>query len=154
MAADTNLEAIQKILLSLLTDDIFLVEMKVKPINNIKIFIDADAGLGIEKCTRINRRLYRQVEEMGFYPEGDFSIEVSSPGLDAPLKLHRQYVKNIGRAVEVTLLDATVQEGTLLAVNEEQITIENTEGKGKKAITKQIDIAIADVKQTLVQIKF
>ena len=85
MATETNAETVKRILLTLLYDDIFFVDMKVKPTNNIKIFLDADSGLGIEKCIKINRRLYKQVEEMGFYPEGDFSLEVSSPGIDEPL---------------------------------------------------------------------
>lgn len=154
MATETNAETVKRILLTLLFDDIFFVDMKVKPTNNIKIFLDADSGLGIEKCIKINRRLYRQVEEMGFYPEGDFSLEVSSPGIDEPLKMLRQYVKNIGRNVEVTLNDDTVKEGILLEATEEQIVIESTEGKNKKAVTTQVPILFADIKQTIVQIKF
>ena len=154
MATETNAETVKRILLTLLYDDIFFVDMKVKPTNNIKIFLDADSGLGIEKCIKINRRLYRQVEEMGFYPEGDFSLEVSSPGIDEPLKMLRQYVKNIGRSVEVTLNDDTIKEGVLLEANEEMILIEATEGKNKKAVTTKVPILFADIKQTVVQIKF
>ena len=154
MATETNAETVKRILLTLLYDDIFFVDMKVKPTNNIKIFLDADSGLGIEKCIKINRRLYRQVEEMGFYPEGDFSLEVSSPGIDEPLKLLRQYVKNIGRNVEVTLNDDTIKEGILLEAVEEQIVIETSEGKNKKAVTTQIPVLFTDIKQTVVQIKF
>ncbi len=154
MATETNAETVKRILLTLLYDDIFFVDMKVKPTNNIKIFLDADSGLGIEKCIRINRRLYKQVEEMGFYPEGDFSLEVSSPGIDEPLKLLRQYVKNIGRSVEVTMNDDSIKEGVLLEATEESIVIETTEGKNKKAVTTQIPVLFADIKQTVVQIKF
>ncbi|MCP9751243.1 ribosome maturation factor [Ferruginibacter sp. HRS2-29] len=154
MSADTQLEQVKKLLQPLLTDDIFLVDMKIKPTNNFKIFLDADSGLGIEKCIRINRALYKIMEEMAIYPEGDFSLEVSSPGLGEPLKLNRQYIKNIGRDVEVTLNDGTVQEGKLLAATEEQIEIEFTEGKGKKAEIKKLEIPMADIKHTKVLIKF
>ena len=154
MATETNAETVKRILLTLLFDDIFFVDMKVKPTNNIKIFLDADSGLGIEKCIKINRRLYRQVEEMGFYPEGDFSLEVSSPGIDEPLKMLRQYVKNIGRTVEVTLNDDTTKEGVLLEANEEGIIIEFTEGKNKKAVNTKLPVLFTDIKQTVVQIKF
>ena len=154
MATETNAETVKRILLTLLFDDIFFVDMKVKPTNNIKIFLDADSGLGIEKCIKINRRLYRQVEEMGFYPEGDFSLEVSSPGIDEPLKMLRQYVKNIGRTVEVTLNDDTTKEGVLLEANEEGIVIEFTEGKNKKAVNTKLLVLFTDIKQTVVQIKF
>ncbi len=154
MATETNAETVKRILLTLLYDDIFFVDMKVKPTNNIKIFLDADSGLGIEKCIKINRRLYKQVEEMGFYPEGDFSLEVSSPGIDEPLKMLRQYVKNIGRNVEVTLNDDSIKEGVLLEATEEKIVLEHIEGKNKKAVTMQISVLFTDIKQTVVQIKF
>jgi ribosome maturation factor RimP len=154
MSTDANIEIVKKILLSKLYDDIFLVEMKVKPINNFKIYLDADSGLGIEKCIKINRALYKQLEEMAVYPEGDFSLEVSSPGIEEPLKLLRQYVKNIGRSVEVTMQDDSIKEGTLLAATEDEIEIEFTEGKGKKAVTTKLSIPFAEIKQTVVQIKF
>jgi len=154
MATETNTETVKRILLTLLYDDIFFVDMKVKPTNNIKIFLDADSGLGIEKCIRINRRLYKQVEEMGFYPEGDFSLEVSSPGIGEPLKMLRQYVKNIGRNVEVTMNDDSIKEGTLLEATEESIIIEYTEGKNKKAVVIKLPILFTDIKETVVQIKF
>ena len=154
MSNETTLDIVSKILGSLLEGDVFLVDMKVKPINNIKIFLDADAGLGIEKCIKINRALYKKMEELAIFPEGDFSLEVSSPGIDEPLKLHRQYVKNIGRNVEVSFLDGTKKEGKMTTVNENEIVLEYTEGKGKKAVLIQQSIPFSAIKQTKVQIKF
>lgn len=154
MSRESQLETVQNLLQPLLEDDIFLVDIRIKPINNFKIYLDADNGLGIEKCIKINRALYRQMEEMGLYPEGDFSLEVSSPGIDEPLKMHRQYVKNTGRPVEVTLNDDTVKEGKMITVTEEAIELEYTEGKNKKAVTHQLTIPFSDIKQTRVQIKF
>lgn len=151
---DQSLQAVQKMLETLLEGDVFLVEMKVKPTNNIKIYLDADSGLGIEKCIKINRALYKMIEEAAMYPDGDFSLEVSSPGIDEPLKLHRQYVKNIGRWVEIVLKDGSLKEGKLLEVQDEQLLIEFTEGKGKKAVTHQLPVLFSEIKQTKVQIKF
>lgn len=154
MSADTQIEQVKKLLQPMLTDDIFLVDMKIKPTNNFKIYLDADSGLGIEKCIKINRALYKIMEEMAIYPDGDFSLEVSSPGLGEPLKLNRQYIKNIGREVEVGLQDGSIHEGKLLSASEEKIEIEYTEGKGKKAEIKKLEIPMADIKQTKVVIKF
>jgi ribosome maturation factor RimP len=154
MSNITQLEQVEKLLAPLLTDDIFLVELKVKPTNNIKIFLDADSGLGIEKCIRINRALYRQMEEMGLYPDGDFSLEVSSPGIGEPLKQHRQYVKNIGREVEVISGEDVKTTGKLLGATEEAITLETTEGKGKKLQVNTVEIPFSTIKQTKVLIKF
>ena len=154
MSRENQIETVATLIQPLLVDDIFLVDIRIKPINNIKIFLDADSGLGIEKCIKINRALYKIMEEMAIYPDGDFSLEVSSPGVDEPLKMHRQYVKNIGRDVEITLNDDSTRSGKLIAVNEQDVQIEFTEGKNKKAVTKQLDIPFADMKHTKVQIKF
>lgn len=154
MTQDSQIQAVEKLIKPLLFDDIFLVSVKIKPTNNFKIYLDADSGLGIEKCIKINRALYKIMEEMGMYPDGDFSLEVSSPGLDEPLKLLRQYKKNTGREVEVITNDEVKKEGRLTGVTEEKITIEYTEGKGKKAAVKTEDIYFNDIKQTKIQIRF
>jgi ribosome maturation factor RimP len=154
MSSLNQVETVEKLLKPLLEGDIFLIEIKVKPINNIKIYLDADSGLGIEKCIKINRALYRIMEEMGLYPEGDFSLEVSSPGIGEPLKQYRQYIRNKGREVEVLTTDERKLTGKMLEVNEEAITLEIAEGKGKKQVVKTEDIPFTNIKQTKVQIKF
>lgn len=154
MSREDQIETIEKILVPLLEDDIFLVDIRIKPTNNFKIYLDADNGLGIEKCIKINRALYRKMEEMQLYPEGNFSLEVSSPGIDEPLKLHRQYVKNRGREIEVTSNDDVKHSGKLTEVTGDNISIEFIEGKGKKAISKKLSIAFAEIKQAIVLIKF
>lgn len=132
----------------------FLVEIRVKPVNNFKIFIDADEGINLSGLIEYNRKLYRQIEEAGTFPDGNFSLEVSSPGLDEPLKLKRQYQKNVGRFVEVTLIDGTKKEGKLLQDNDDSILIEWEEGKGKKKEIKQETILFDQIKTTKIQIKF
>ena len=154
MSTVTAIETVENLIQPLLQEDVFLVYIKIKPTNNFKIYIDADGGLPLEKCIKINRALYKQMEEMGLYPDGDFSLEVSSPGIDEPLKLIRQYIKNVGRFIEVVKLDDTRLEGKLLEANEEKISIEITEGKGKKMTVNQLEVSISDIKQTKVQVKF
>jgi ribosome maturation factor RimP len=88
------------------------------------------------------------------YPDGNFSLEVSSPGIDEPLKNHRQYVKNVGRFVEVVFMDDTKNEGKLLEVAEADIILETKTGKGKKELIQQILIPFNNIKSTTVQIKF
>jgi ribosome maturation factor RimP len=132
----------------------FKVKFKVKPTNNYKIFIDGDQGITIDQCIKFNRALYKKIEEAGLYPDGDFSLEVSSPGVDEPLQNIRQYKKNTGRKVEVTLLDERKLEGILKEVQEETVTIEETKGKGKKAVTEVTLLPFKDIKTTIVQIQF
>jgi ribosome maturation factor RimP len=134
--------------------DYFLVYIKVKPGHIIKVFLDGDNGLPIQKCIYFNRKLYKAIEEAAWFPEGDFALEVSSPGVDEPLLLTRQYTKNIGRKVAVTLNDETIKEGFLTTVAENDIIIDFTEGKGKKAVTQQLLIPFENIKSTIVQIQF
>jgi len=132
--------------------DIFIVNIKVKPTNNIKVFLDADSGFSIEKCTFVNRKLYHAIEEAGMFPDGDFSLEVSSPGVDEPLLQMRQYKKNVGRKVTVTMNDDSEKTGIFKEMTDTQLTLEM---KGKKPHEKIItEIPFSDIKKTIVQIIF
>jgi ribosome maturation factor RimP len=136
------------------SEDVFLVDVKVTPGNHIIVFLDADNGITIEKCVQINRALYKQIEETALFENENFSLEVSSPGVDEPLKLKRQYVKNIGRTVEVLFKDDSKKQGKLLAVSDDDITIEETEGKGKRSINKTTTILFNQVKHIKVLVIF
>jgi len=130
----------------------FMVEISVKPTNNIKVFVDADQGATIDQLSKLNRALYKWIEE-NLYPNGDFSIEVSSPGLDEPLKLDRQYLKNIGRFVEVLLKNGIKKEGKLLSVSDNEIVMEEEKGKGKKKEIIEHKVLKEEIKSTKIQIR-
>jgi ribosome maturation factor RimP len=156
MSNDAQIQILTQKVEALIASDpeLFLVEVKIKPTNNIKVFIDGNQGVSIERLVQYNRRLYKQLEEEVMYPGGDFSLEVSSPGLDEPLKLHRQYLKNIGRFVEVINAEGTRIEGKLLSADELTITVEEQKGKGKKMELVQHTIPFDTIKTTKIQIKF
>lgn len=147
-------------------EDYFLVSLKITPGNNIKVILDADSGVTIDKCVAYNRQLYKQIEDSGLFPDGDFALEVSSAGVDEPLKLDRQYKKNIGRLVEVILKDGTKREGKLTEVTQDALVIEETKGKtpgspersrrdpGKKKEVVVHNILFTDIKTTKVQVVF
>ena len=156
MQMETQIEAIEHKRNSLLAahPTHFLVEVRIKPTNNIKVFVDADEGVNLSNLIEYNRKLYKQIEESGLYPDGNFSLEVSSPGLDEPLKMRRQYKKNVGRYIDLTLQDGGKKEGKLIEATEDGILIEWEEGKGKKKETKQESILFDQIKTTKIQIKF
>jgi ribosome maturation factor RimP len=132
----------------------FLVEVRIKPTNNIKVFIDADEGIMLSTLIDYNRKLYKILEESGMFPADDFSLEVSSPGLDEPLRKHRQYKKNVGRYVHITKNDSSVAEGKLLEATDDGVIVETETGKGKKKEIKQETVLFTDIKTTKIQIKF
>jgi len=163
MDKETQIESIRQMIGDILQDEpvYFLVDLRIKPTNNVKVFLDGDSGITIEKCVQVNRKLYKKLEEAALFPDGDFSLEVSSAGLDEPLKSLRQYMKNIGRPVEVQLQDGTQKEGVLTGVNEEGIVLEVATGKAsngklqsrKKEISSHTFL-FNNIKSTKIQIVF
>ncbi|ULQ52216.1 ribosome maturation factor [Flavihumibacter fluvii] len=156
MTNETIIQSVGQILGELLEGDadMFLVEIRVKPTHNIKVFLDADSGVNIARCATINRGLYKKIEEAGWFPEGDFSLEVSSPGIEEPLKMWRQYKKNIGRTAEVTMNDGTILTGLLQEVTEDGIVLEETKGKNKKKEVIAHSLLFDNIKQTKIQVVF
>ena len=156
MATETLIESLEQKINQLLeaNPSHFLVEVRIKPTNNIKVFIDADEGIMLSILIDYNRKLYKILEESGMFPADDFSLEVSSPGLDEPLKKQRQYKKNVGRFVHITKNDSSVVEGKLLETTEDGVLIETETGKGKKKEIKQETVLFTDIKTTKIQIKF
>jgi ribosome maturation factor RimP len=163
MDKETQIESIRRMIGEILEEEpaYFLVDLRIKPTNNVKVFLDGDSGITIEKCVQVNRKLYKKLEESAMFPEGDFSLEVSSAGLDEPLKSLRQYKKNIGRQVEVQFQDGSLKEGQLMAVNEEGIVLEVATGKvsNGKLQSKKKEISshtylFNNIKSTKIQIVF
>jgi len=136
------------------TDGLFLIEVKSAPGNKITVLLDGDKGVTIENCTAVNKALYKYIEETQLFGENNFSLEVSSFGVDRPLVLLRQYKKNIGRTVEVVLTDGQKLDGKLLDANEEHIIIEQKTGKGNKMTTETTTILFNQIKHTTVLITF
>ena len=156
MAIEEKVENIRKLAEELLDAEpaYFIVGVNIKPVNNISLFIDGDEGVTIEKCVRINKAIYKKIVETELYPDGEFSLVVSSPGIDEPIKLGRQYIKNIGRQVEVDMLDEKHIEGKLVASNQEGIEIEEETGKGKKKEIIKYFILFDQIKQAKVKVVF
>ena len=149
-----TIEQVHSLLTPLLEGtDIFIVNVKVKPVNNIKVYLDADSGFSIDKCTAVNRKLYARIEEEQMFPAGDFSLEVSSPGVDEPLLQMRQYKKNVGRTVAVTDQLDVEKTGLLKDVTDGHIILE-IKGKKAKDATITTEIPFTDIKKTVVQIIF
>lgn len=132
--------------------DYFLVEVRLLPANNIQLFIDGEQGVTIDRCVALNRSLYKQLEEGSLFSGADFSLEVSSPGLDEPLKLLRQYQKNIGRNVEIVLKDGAKKEGKLESATDQGIIVEEKVGRKKEVIKHSF--LFENIKTAKIQVVF
>lgn len=136
--------------------DAFLVELNVSPGGKIMVYADKDQGIGIGDLKMISRHvegeLDREVE--------DFELEVSSPGMSNPFKVHRQYLKNKGRSVSVKLHDGTKHSGMMVEVSDKGIVLEakkrvpKEKGKGKVTVTERTDLTFDQIAQTKLEFKF
>jgi len=141
---------------SLKESGIFLVDAEVRKGNHIRVYIDSLEGVTIEECAKVSR-----IIESGLNRETeDFDLEVSSPGLSLPFKVHPQYLKNIGRYVAVTRNDRTKLSGKLLNIDKKGITVEIGEkAKSKTAKTSEHTVAneyisFSDIKETRLLLNF
>lgn len=131
----------------------FLVDVVVskhKPMK-ITVIVDSDQGITIDDCAAVSRALNDSTETL---IEEQYSLEVSTPGLDHPLKMKRQYVKNKGRKLKVVLKDKSIVNGTLKEVEEEKIVIETESGKGKKIELKSIETPFSEIEKAFVTVSF
>jgi ribosome maturation factor RimP len=137
--------------------DCFIVEIELKPGNKLYVFADSDSGMTFEKCQKLSRYLEQHLDTNGWL--GDkYLLEVSSPGISRPLKFLRQYVKNIGRSVEVYLKDKTILAGVLKSTDENGILLECIvkEKEGKKNVTRNVETPVPfdQIEKTVVKITF
>lgn len=132
----------------------FVVNVTVSALQGpqkVTVALDGDHGVTIDDCAALSRKLLDSLEEQGLIGE-NFTLEVTTPGLDRPLKMKRQFFKNIGRGMRVHLNDKKVVEGKLCEVTEEKITLEQEMMAGKKKEFTKTSFAFPDIEKAYVQI--
>lgn len=138
-------------------EETFLVEVIIagKAINQkIQVFIDGDKAVGIDECSNMSRKLSDLLEEKNLI-EGNYTIEVSSPGVSKSLKFIRQYPKHKGRELEIILKDKTKYTGILKDVGELEIMIEIHSGAAKKERQQQtVSLPVDQVESAKVLVRF
>jgi ribosome maturation factor RimP len=130
-------------------EQVFLVDMSVKPGSKITVLIDRIGGLNITDCVDLSRFIEGNLDR----DKEDFELSVSSPGADAPFKVLNQYHKNIGRKVKIITKEDQTVIGTLLKVSNDIIEIEPEKGK-KSKIALPNSIEINNIKEIRVIISF
>ena len=135
----------------------YLVDVTISSTNSILVEIDgASSGVSVNDCISVSRNIEHNLDR----EKCDFELKVTSPGLDQPLKVRKQYVKNIGRKVKVVLNNHGSFEGLLSSVEEDFIVLnweekERIEGKKKKVLVeKSAQVYFKDIKETKVVISF
>lgn len=134
--------------------NLFLVDIKFHSNGKLIILVDGDNGIGIDDCVAISRHVGFHLEEENVI-ETAYNLEVSSPGIDTPLTLPRQYAKNIGRTLGIKMADGTKREGKLTGITEDAVIVEEqVKEKGKKAEVIESVIPMDKITETKVLISF
>jgi len=134
----------------LIDEDIDIVEVDYTKESNIyylRIFIDTEGGITIDKCSEVSRILSKKLDEIDFIEESYF-LEVSSPGIDRPFKSLEDYKKNINQKIEINLYakrdNRKVFVGELINIEEDNITIKLEDKPNKELVFKINEIAKAN----------
>lgn len=93
----------------------------------IIVYLTKIGGVSLDECARFSRLLGEELETFDFIPERYF-LEVSSPGLERPLKLKSHWVSAINEKVAVQYNDEDAKlsvMGTLLEVNQDTVTLDD-----------------------------
>lgn len=137
-------------------EDTYVVEVKVKG-KKIEIFVDSDEGINLQKCQRLSRWVEATLDENRMFGD-EYTLEVSSPGVGTPLKLYRQYPKNIGKLIEVKYWEGIQVKGTLTKVGPESIEVSYEtkvkEGKKTKKVMEIREIKFEDIIESRIKISF
>lgn len=147
---------IEDLVLQELDENMFLVDVNVNQSNVIQIYVDSFDGLTIDKCVGISRSIEQNLDR----EEEDFELQVSSPGLSEPFRVKKQYIKNIGREIEVVTSEGQKLEGELLKADDEGILLktakrEKVEGhKKKQLIVKEHQFNYGELKSAKVVVSF
>ncbi len=134
---------------------IFLIDLSINEANKILVTLDGDQGVQLQDCMDISRAIEHNLDR----EEQDFALEVASVGVGSPLKMTRQYLKNIGRTLILKTQTETI-EAVLTHANQETITLswEAREpkkiGKGKETVQKVLEIPYTEIKEAIVTVTF
>ncbi len=111
--------------------DAFLVDLQLRMERTsvlIQLFVDTDDGITIQRCADLSREMIAVLDKERTFGGEGYRLEVSSPGIERPLTLLRQYKKNIGRKFKVRFrqgAEERVISGSLVAVQGDQLTFES-----------------------------
>lgn len=134
----------------------FVVDISISSSNKILVLIDSDEGITIDRCVQVSRAIEQSFDR----DKEDFELEVSSAGLSSPLKVVRQYKKNIGRSLDVVLANGTKVRGKLIAASESSFSLEFEEKvmlegkKRKELVVKTLEIPYTDIKTAYIVVTF
>ncbi|MFD4763834.1 MULTISPECIES: ribosome maturation factor RimP [unclassified Streptomyces] len=118
----------------------------------LRIIVDSEEGVELDACAELSRAISEKLDETDAMGEGEYVLEVSSPGADRPLTEHRHYVRATGRLAKLQLREGGDLVARILAVDEEGLDLEVPGVKGRKPTSRRV--AFDDIAKARVEIEF
>ncbi|MFF8608071.1 ribosome maturation factor RimP [Streptomyces sp. NPDC015346] len=121
----------------------------------LRVIVDSDEGVELDACAELSRAISEKLDETDAMGEGEYVLEVSSPGADRPLSQHRHYVRATGRLVKLQLTEAAGGDeviARILTVDDDGLDLEVPGVKGRKPTARRV--AFADIAKARVEIEF
>ena len=130
---------------------LFLIDISISDSYKIVVTLDGDNGVTLQDCIDVTRAIEGNLDREA----QDYALEVASVGVGSPLKLVRQYIKNIGRTLIVKTNEATI-EAALTAADDTKIVLswEAREPKKIETVLKNQEIPYNEIKQAVVTVNF
>jgi ribosome maturation factor RimP len=150
-------EKVNKLLTECLLEKstIFLIDLIITDAFKIIVTLDGDNGVVLQDCIDVSRAIENNLDR----EEQDFSLEVASVGVGSPLKMIRQYKKNVGRTLIVKTATENI-EAELVEANDDFVILSwqarepKKIGKGKETVQKRLELPYADIKEAIVTVTF
>ena len=134
---------------------IFLIDLVVTDAFKVIVGLDGDNGVALQDCIDVSRFIDANLDR----EEQDYALEVASVGVGSPLKLIRQYKKNVGRTLIVKTATENI-EAELVEANDDFVILSwnarepKKIGKGKETVQKRLEIPYGDIKEAIVTVTF
>ncbi len=128
----------------------YLIDVNIRSGNRISIFIENDEHVSIKDCIALSKHIETQFNR----EQQDFELEVSSPGIDSPFRHERQYIKYVGKEIEILMSNGEKFSGELLGSDSESIQfLPSKKGRSKKIdqttnSKETMTVLLSEVKET------
>lgn len=118
----------------------------------LRVVVDSDTGVDLDRIADVSRALSARLDESDAMGEGEYTLEVGTPGAERLLREHRHYVRATGRLVKFQLAEGGELVARILGVDDEGLDLEVPGVKGRKTTTRRL--GFPDVVKARVQVEF
>ncbi|MFC9249610.1 ribosome maturation factor RimP [Streptomyces sp. NPDC057136] len=118
----------------------------------LRVIVDSEQGVELDTCAELSRAISEKLDETDVMGEGEYVLEVSSPGADRPLTEHRHYVRATGRLARLQLTGGDELVARILAVDDEGLDLEVPGVKGRKPTSRRV--SFDEIAKARVEIEF